>query len=128
MFNNCINTKQQGNIGIAHAMLYFSKQGYTISVPINDSQDYDLVVDIDNVLHKVQVKTSSQLSDYNVPQVCLKSSGGTKGKIYSTVASSNATYLYILHSNGDSWFMPITSDLPKSSMNLGDKYLKYKLA
>lgn len=127
MFNNCTTTKQQGNIGIAHAMLYFSKQGYTISVPVNDSQDYDLVVDINNTLHKVQVKTSSQLSSYGVHIVSVKSSGGTNGKVYGTVASSSATYLYVLHSNGESWFIPITPELPKSTINLGDKYLEYKL-
>lgn len=127
MFNNCNNTKQQGNIGIAHAMLYFSKQGYVVSVPMNDSQDYDLVVDIENTLHKVQVKTTSQVSSYGIPIVSVKSSGGTSGSIYGNVATSSATYLYVLHSNGDSWFIPVSNDLPKSTINLGDKYNSYKI-
>lgn len=33
----------------------FSKIGYTVSVPITDSQDYDLIVD-NGALLKVQVK------------------------------------------------------------------------
>lgn len=30
---------------MCYAMAYFSKIGYTVSVPITDSQDYDLIVD-----------------------------------------------------------------------------------
>lgn len=45
MFENAINSKKQGDIGMCYAMAYFSKIGYTVSVPITDSQDYDLIVD-----------------------------------------------------------------------------------
>ena len=31
---------------------YFTKMEYTVSLPLNDAQDYDLVVDIDNVIIK----------------------------------------------------------------------------
>lgn len=52
MFDKTIGTKGQGNVGIAAAILYFTKQGCTVSVPLNDSQDYDLVVDLNNELKK----------------------------------------------------------------------------
>lgn len=43
MFENAINSKEQGDIGMCYAMAYFSKIGYTVSVPITNSQDYDLL-------------------------------------------------------------------------------------
>lgn len=38
------------------AIAYFSTNGYTVSIPLNDTQDYDLVVEKDNILQTVQVK------------------------------------------------------------------------
>ena len=57
MFENAINSKKQGDIGMCYAIAYFSKMGYTVSIPITDSQDYDLIID-NGTLLKVQVKTT----------------------------------------------------------------------
>lgn len=52
------NTKKQGDYGLGSAISYFTSQGYNISIPLTDSQDYDLVVeDTAGFLKKVQVKT-----------------------------------------------------------------------
>lgn len=45
LFDNAINSKKQGDIGMYYAMAYYAKLGWTVSVPVTDSQDYDLVVD-----------------------------------------------------------------------------------
>lgn len=126
MFTKCKTSKDQGNIGIASAISYFSKQCYTVSVPLNDSQDYDLVVDIDNILHKVQAKTTKFKDSSGNYCVSVKSSGGTNGGIYGRVCDGNCTLLYILCANGDEYLIPkeIFSNI-RSSMTLGDKYFEY---
>ena len=48
--------KEKGNTSLGIAIAYYSSNGYTVSIPLNDTQDYDLIVDKDNVLKKVQVK------------------------------------------------------------------------
>lgn len=48
----------KGNVGLGIAISYFTNKGFCVSIPLNDNQDYDLIVDIDNSLKKVQVKTS----------------------------------------------------------------------
>ena len=126
MFTKCKTSKEQGNIGLAQAIAYFTSMCYTVCTPLNDSQDYDLVVDIDNILHKVQVKTTN----YKVPsgsyQACLKSSGGTKGKIYSTVSEGNCTLLFILCGNGDRYLIPHNVfKNNKVSITLNDSMLDY---
>ena len=78
MFKNAINWKKQGDIGMCYAMAYYSKLGWTISIPITDSQDYDLIVDNGVTLLKVQVKTTNQISEYGIPVVSLKTNGGNK--------------------------------------------------
>jgi hypothetical protein len=39
------NTKKQGDVGLAIG--WFTSQGHTVCVHLTDSQDYDLVVEID---------------------------------------------------------------------------------
>ena len=56
MFENATNSKKQGDIGMCYAMAYYSKLGWTISIPITDSQDYDLIVDTGVNLLKVKLK------------------------------------------------------------------------
>ena len=58
MFGNVNNFKQQGNIGMAYAIAYYTKLGYVVSIPLTDSQDYDLIIDTGIKLLKVQVKTT----------------------------------------------------------------------
>lgn len=46
---------KQGNVGLAYAIAYYSS--YTISIPLTDSQDYDIIVDTGNTLLKVKTTT-----------------------------------------------------------------------
>lgn len=71
--------KEKGNTGLGFAIAYFTSNGYTVSVPLNDTQDYDLIIEKDNILETVQVKSTGCKTKYNVYQVALKSCGGTKG-------------------------------------------------
>lgn len=42
--------------------LYLLEQGYNVSVPILSSSRYDLIVDINNKLYRIQIKTSNKTS------------------------------------------------------------------
>jgi hypothetical protein len=53
------NSKKQGDVGMGVAIGYFAARGITVCIPLTDSQDYDLVIDLDDVLKKVQVKTTT---------------------------------------------------------------------
>ena len=50
-----INRKNIGRIGLSMAINYFTIQGYTVSLPINDTQWYDLVVEKDGKFETVQM-------------------------------------------------------------------------
>ena len=131
MFENCKNTKQQGNIGLGSAIQYFSQKLYTISLPLNDSQDYDLVVeDRDGTLKKVQVKTSTQLNEYGTYSVNLRVLGGNSKSNYVHKKANEVIYdwLFILCDNGDRYLVPkdIIKDL-KSTITVGKLYQEYKV-
>ena len=50
-----ITNKQRGNCGLGIAIGYFSTNGYTVSIPLNDTQDYDLLIDKDKEKHIKQL-------------------------------------------------------------------------
>ena len=117
--------KEKGNSSLGIAIAYYSSNGYTVSIPLNDTQDYDLIIDKNNVLKKVQVKSTSCKTKYGNYQVALKSCGGTKGKTYKTVIETNVDELFILTENLEMYVIPIDSLINKSTLNICDKYKKY---
>ena len=50
--------KEKGNTGLGITVAYFTANGYTVSIPLNDTQDYNLVIDKNNELKTVQVKAT----------------------------------------------------------------------
>ena len=119
--------KEKGNFGLGMAMAYYTSKGYTVSIPLNDTQDYDLIVDKDNILKKVQVKSTSCKTKYGNYQVALKSCGGTKGITYKTIIETNVDELFILLENMKMYILPIKEITNKSTLNICSKYEKYKI-
>ena len=50
---NEISRKQIGRIGLSMAINYFTIKGYTVSLPINDTQWYDLIIEKDGIFETV---------------------------------------------------------------------------
>jgi hypothetical protein len=119
--------KEKGNTSFGIAIAYYASNGYTVSIPLNDTQDYDLLIDKDNQIKRVQVKYTSCKTKYGNYQVALKSCGGTKGTTYKTVIDTNVDYLFIASEQLDMYLIPIKELINKSTLNLCDKYKKYRL-
>lgn len=122
------NTKKQGDHGLGAAIYYFSKSGHTVSLSLTDSQEYDLIVDIDGRLLRTQVKTTSYKSEYGVYSVSLTVKGGNRsgtGKI-KKLDKSKVDAIFVLTDENEAYFIP-TSEFPgNSSVNLGDNVKAYK--
>ena len=56
-----MDRKELGRLGLSYAITYFTKQGYTISVPLNDTQWYDLIIECNGVFKTVQCKATATL-------------------------------------------------------------------
>ena len=117
--------KEKGNSALGIAIGYYSSNGYIVSIPLNDTQDYDLIVDKNSVVKKVQVKSTSCKTKYGNYQVALKSCGGTKGKTYKTLIDTNVDELFVLTKDLNSYIIPIKEIKNKSTLNLCDRYKKY---
>lgn len=117
--------KEKGNSGLGMAIAYFTTNGYTVSIPLNDTQDYDLVVEKEGVLKTVQVKSTGCKTSRDKYQVALKSCGGTRGETYKTVLDTNIDYVFILNEDKEMYLIPKSDIKNKSTLNLCDKYEKY---
>lgn len=122
-----MNTKQFGNIAIGKAINYFLSKGYIVSLPINDSQSYDLVVEIDHKLNKIQVKMTSQKNDNNFFLVDLRSTGGNQSR--NTIKhfdKNSCDYVFACTTENTTFLIP-SEVCNKHSVSLGEKYIKYKV-
>jgi hypothetical protein len=128
MFDNCKNSKQQGDMGLGQAIAWFSSNGYTVSLPLTDSQAYDLVVD-DGTLKRVQVKTTGYKSPNNNYVVGLKTCGGNQS-FHTTKLFNNelVELLFILTNAGEKYLIPTSELVPKSSIHLSSTYNKYRIS
>jgi len=124
--NFCTN-KEKGNAGLGMAIAYFSINGYTVSISLNDIQDYDLVIEKNNLLETVQVKATGCKTQYGIYQVALKSCGGTKGDTYKTLIDTKVNYLFILTADTQMYLIPCDKIYNKTFLNLSGEYLKYEV-
>lgn len=118
--------KEKGRSSLGIAIGYFSINGYTVSIPLNDTQDYDLIIEKDGKIETVQVKSTDCKTKYGVYQVALKSCGGTKGKTYKTVINTKVDKLVVITKELSIYVIPIKDIKNKSTLNLCSKYDIYK--
>lgn len=125
----CRNSRKQGDIGLVAAMNWFVGAGHDVYLPLTDSQDTDLVVDIDGKLCRVQVRTTYFKTPYGIYQVHLHVSGGNRSgtgkmKLFDAKAID---YLFVLTDSGEMYCIPTQVIDCVKSLNLGDKYQIYKV-
>lgn len=123
------NPRHQGEIGLSDAIGWFGRRGLTVSVPLADNQPYDLVVDVDGALARVQVKTATGRSPYGRYVANIETSGGNQSfhtrKPFDAAA---ADLLYVLTDAGDRYAIPCAAITAVRALNLGDKWEPYRVS
>lgn len=95
--------KDKGRAGLSAAIAYFGMNGYNVSIPLNDTQDYDLVVEKDNIFQKVQCKaTGSQDGkiDFRI------TSGQKNGITIGNILNTQIDILFCLNQNQTMFCIP----------------------
>ena len=106
--------KQIGRIGLSMAINYFTVKGYTVSLPMNDTQWYDLVIEKDGIFQTVQCKATQT----DKGEINLRSTGGTKGTVYDNVTEhSELDYLFCVDKNFSMWCIPMKDLLEAGNKN-----------
>lgn len=95
--------KDKGRAGMALGIAWFGANGYTVNIPLNDTQWYDFIVEKNGEFKTVQCKaTGSQDNHIN-----LRSSGGTNGGIYDNVLNHQLDYLFCLDKEQNMYVIPM---------------------
>lgn len=98
-----MNTVQIGDIGEAFAIAKFTKAGFTVSNPIANNARYDLIVDINNRLYRVQVKTLQKVTEEVKMEFYTKTTNYTKGKWKSNRYTDSEIEMLFLYCLENDW-------------------------
>ena len=122
------NTKEKGRAGLSAAIAYFGMNGYTVSIPLNDTQDYDIVVERNCVFSKVQCKSTGAKMPSGHYKVKLDTWGGANGGTrYNVVRNSSADLLFVLTEDKTMYVIPVSDITTDSMLTLNDNYKKYQV-
>lgn len=116
------NSKTQGDAGMGIAIAYFTVNGYSCMIPLTDNQPYDLVIDYEGKLCKVQIKTCTYKDKYGIYNVSLTTKGGNRSgnKTAKKLELEDVDYIFVVTSDGTKYLIPY--DKVRSTINLGSKY------
>ena len=94
--------KEQGDICEAFAIFYYTSLGCIVSKPLTHSPYYDLIVDTDGVLKKVECKSSRYKANEKSYLVELSTKGGNSSwnKIVKKIDLKKVDEIFILDGDG----------------------------
>ena len=94
--------KDKGRAGMSMGIAYFGANGYTVNIPLNDTQWYDFIVEKDGVFQTVQCKATGSKEN----TISLRSCGGTNGAAYDTVINHPIDLLFCLDKDLNMYVIP----------------------
>lgn len=112
----------QGNFGLGKAIEYFTSHSIPVSIPLNDTQKYDLVIDQNGQMKRVSVKTTRQ-KRHNCYCVELKNSGGaSRKKTIRPFDNSSCDLLFVLTDANTTYLIPTERVDVRSSLTLNERF------
>lgn len=93
-------TQRKGDIAVSQAIASFTKKGWDVALPFTESAAYDLIVDIDGELKRVQVRyVSGDCVDLR------RVHSNSKGYVVKKSKPNAYDWLYILKANGKEYLV-----------------------
>ncbi|GIL12570.1 MAG: hypothetical protein BroJett038_12900 [Chloroflexota bacterium] len=124
------NSIKQGDVGVGVAIAWFMQNGYPTLMPLTESLPYDLAVDIEGKLYRVQVRTTYHKDVRGHYKVNLRVLGGNRSGSGKTTHfdPSKVDFLFVVTENGEKYLIPSAEIECRSYITLGiEKYAHYQL-
>ena len=129
-----MNTLKTGALGLSRAIYEYERLGYTVLLPLIDSQHYDLAVEKDGRFFKVQCRTTNQKtrtakgpSDHRYDVSLRNIKTNTKKTVSRKRKKGDYDLLFVLCGNDVCYSIP-AKELPTSGTTVGGpKYKKYEI-
>ena len=71
-------TKANGDLAVAYAIHYYTVNDYEVCLPIGDKRPYDLIIEKNSELKRVQVKYAGYYKSVNQYKIALRITGGNQ--------------------------------------------------
>lgn len=93
-------SQRKRDLAVAQATATFTRMGYDVSLPITESAAYDLIVDTENNLHRVQVRYSSS-KDVELRRI----HSNSQGYVVKKTKKNAYDWLYVLFPDGKEYLI-----------------------
>lgn len=93
-------TQKKGDIAVSQAITTFTKSGFDVALPITESAAYDLIVDTNKGLKRVQVRYTST-NEVDLRRI----HSNSKGYVVKKSKENAYDWLYVLKSNGQEFLI-----------------------
>lgn len=121
--------KEKGDFAAAQAIAYFMSNGYEVCLPIGDKRPYDMVVEQEGVLYRVQVKYAGYYKGDKKYKAALRTMGGNRS--YYTAKKYDANdfeLLFVFTGNGRKFLLPWAEIKNRNSLSIEtSKYTRYEV-
>lgn len=87
-------TKERGDIAISNAIHHFMNHGYEVCLPIGDKRAYDMIVEKDGAVARVQVKYAGFYKAKGKCLVGLRITGGNRSFHYARKYDDKALNIF----------------------------------
>ena len=123
-----MNTKERGDYAVGQAINFFISNGYEVCLPIGDKRDYDLVVEKNGVLSKVQVKYAGLYTASGTCKVGLRITGGNQSFNYAKKYKVDAfDFLFVYTAKGEKYLLPWDKITFRNELSIEtEKYRMYR--
>jgi len=123
------NKKQQGDVGVAMGIAYYTTKKLVVSVPLTDNARYDLVVERENKLLRVQCKTSNYVTKSGTYEVQLRTAGGNQSwnRQSKKISESEVDLVFIYLFNNRMFELPSHLAANKCSIRPENKFKEYEV-
>jgi hypothetical protein len=127
-----MNTKEKGDIAVGQAIAYFTKNGYEVCLPIGDKRHFDLIVEKNNVLDRVQVKYAGKYTKGNKKNKCmaaLRITGGNQSFNYiRKYSNKDFDSIFVYTGKGECYYIPWKLIDCRNEISVEcEKYKKFKI-
>lgn len=113
------NSKQKGDVAVGRCIAYYCARGYEVLLPLGDKSKYDLVVDIDDKLVKIQIKYAGTKSGCNCWSASLRTSSiNTHGLKEFQYGDDDFDILFCVTPDGDMYEVPWGPTIAKTTLSM----------
>ena len=112
-----LSTQQKGIVTEMQVATYLLSLGYNVSQPFSQDSKYDLIVDVDGKLLRLQVKTSRLASPTSITFNCRSTTTNVKNCKSRRYSDAEVDY-FATYWNGKAYLVPISECSTQKSLHI----------